>query len=62
MRFAVGGLVILAWAALTGRLTALRAERGERRTLLLVGLLLGVQVAMLNTGTSLTSAANPRSC
>jgi len=58
MRFVVGGLVILAWAVLTGRLTALRVERGERRTLLLVGLLLGVQVAMLNTGTALTSAAN----
>jgi drug/metabolite transporter (DMT)-like permease len=58
MRFAVGGLVILAWAALTGRLTALRVRRGDRRTLVLVGLLLGVQVSMLNTGTALTSAAN----
>jgi drug/metabolite transporter (DMT)-like permease len=58
MRFAVGGLVILAWAAVTGRLAALRVERRERGTLLFVGLLLGVQVAMLNTGTSLTSAAN----
>jgi drug/metabolite transporter (DMT)-like permease len=58
MRFAVGGIVILAWAALTGRLAALRVDRGDRGTLLFVGVLLGVQVAMLNTGTSLTSAAN----
>jgi drug/metabolite transporter (DMT)-like permease len=58
MRFTVGGLVILAWAAMTGRLTALRVGRGERPTLAFVGLLLGVQVTMLNTGTALTSAAN----
>ena len=58
MRFSVGGLVILGWAGLTGRLTALHVERADRGTLLCVGLLLGVQVAMLNIGTSLTSAAN----
>jgi drug/metabolite transporter (DMT)-like permease len=58
MRFAVGGFVILAWSALTGRLGRLRIERGGRRPLVFVGLLLGVQVTMLNTGTALTSAAN----
>jgi drug/metabolite transporter (DMT)-like permease len=58
MRFTVGGLVILAWAAVTGRLTALRLGRSERRPLVYLGLLLGVQVTMLNTGTALTSAAN----
>ncbi len=58
MRFTVGGLVILAWAALSGRLATLRVGRGDRRPLVVVGLLLGAQVTMLNTGTALTSAAN----
>jgi drug/metabolite transporter (DMT)-like permease len=58
MRFTLGGLVILAWAAMTGRLAAVRVRREERRPLIFVGLLLGVQVSMLNTGTALTSAAN----
>ena len=58
MRFAVGGLVILAWATMTGRLTSLRVRPEDRRPLVLVGLLLGVQVTLLNSGTALTSAAN----
>jgi drug/metabolite transporter (DMT)-like permease len=57
-RFVVGGLVILAWAALTGRLRGLRLPPPERRPLLVLGLLFTVQIASMNVGTALTSAAH----
>jgi drug/metabolite transporter (DMT)-like permease len=57
-RFVVGGLVIVAWAALTGRLRSFRVEREERRPLLVLGLLFTAQIASMNVGTALTSAAH----
>lgn len=57
-RFVVGGLVILAWAWLTGRLAGLRIEPHEWRPLLVLGVLFTVQIASMNVGTALTSAAH----
>ena len=58
MRFVVGGLVILGWAAMTGRLRGFRIERHEWRPLAVVGLLFTAQIASMNIGTALTSAAH----
>jgi drug/metabolite transporter (DMT)-like permease len=58
MRFVLGGLVILAWAATTGRLRGLRIERHEWRPLAIVALLFTAQIASMNIGTALTSAAH----
>jgi len=58
MRFVVGGAVILAWAGLTGRLRGLRVERHEWRPLAVVGLLFTAQIATMNIGTALTTAAH----
>lgn len=57
-RFVVGGLVILLWGWATGRLAGFRIPREERRPLLVLGLLFTVQVAALNVGTAMTSAAH----
>ncbi len=57
-RFIVGGLVILVWAALTGRLAAVRVERHEWRPLLVLGGLFTAQIVSMNVGTALTSAAH----
>jgi len=57
-RFVLGGLVILGWAALTGRLGALRVERGQWRPLGVLGVLFTLQIASMNVGTALTSAAH----
>lgn len=57
-RFVIGGLVVLAWAAGTGRLAALRLRPGEARPLVVVGLLMTVQIGIMNVATSLTSASH----
>lgn len=58
LRFIVGGLVILVWAWLTGRLRGFHIARDERRPLLVIGLLFAAQIASMNIGTGLTSAAH----
>jgi drug/metabolite transporter (DMT)-like permease len=58
MRFVVGGVVIAVWAWLTGRLAGLRIRRAEVRPLLVVTLLFVAQIASMNVGTALTSAAH----
>jgi len=58
MRFLVGGIVILLWARLSGRLRDFRITRSERSPLFGVGVLLAVQSAAVNIGTHLTSAAH----
>jgi drug/metabolite transporter (DMT)-like permease len=58
MRFVVGGVVMLAWAWATDRLRGLRFERAEYRPLLVLALLFTAQVATMNVGTALTSAAH----
>jgi drug/metabolite transporter (DMT)-like permease len=58
MRFVVGGVVIALWAWLTGRLAGLRVQRTEVRPLLIVTVLFVAQIASMNVGTALTSAAH----
>jgi len=58
MRFVVGGVVIALWAWLTGRLAGLRVQRTEVRPLLIVTVLFIAQIASMNVGTALTSAAH----
>ncbi|MBI3636110.1 MAG: DMT family transporter, partial [Candidatus Rokubacteria bacterium] len=58
LRFIVGGLVILVWAWLTGRLRGFGIARDEWRPLLVIGLLFAAQIASMNVGTGLTSAAH----
>lgn len=58
IRFLVGGIVILGWAWVTGRLEGLRIARAERWPLLVLGLMLTAQIATMNIATSLTSAAH----
>ncbi|HXG16370.1 MAG TPA: DMT family transporter, partial [Calidithermus sp.] len=58
LRFSLGGGVILLWAWATGRLGAVRIAPAERRPLLVLGLLLTVQVGLMNVATTMTSAAH----
>jgi drug/metabolite transporter (DMT)-like permease len=58
MRFAVGSAVVLVWAWATGRLGGLRATRAQARPLLILGLIFTAQIATMNVGTALTSAAH----
>jgi drug/metabolite transporter (DMT)-like permease len=58
LRFVVGGLVIILWAGLTGRLAGFHIASHEWRPLVGLGVLLGVQNGSMNIGTSLTSAAH----
>jgi drug/metabolite transporter (DMT)-like permease len=58
MRFVIGGLAIALWAWATGRLSNLRVARHERRPLLVLGLIFTAQIATMNVGTGLTSAAH----
>ncbi len=58
LRFSLGGGVILLWAWATGRLRAVRIAPAERRPLLVLGLLLTVQVGLMNVATTMTSAAH----
>jgi len=57
-RFVLGGLVILLWGWLSGRLAGFRVARHEVRPLVVVGLILAVQVGCTNFGTERTSAAH----
>lgn len=56
MRFALGGLTVLAWARVTGR--SLRVRRLEIAPLLILGLLFTVQIALQNLGVKYTSASH----
>jgi drug/metabolite transporter (DMT)-like permease len=58
LRFIVGGLVILGWGWATGRLRDFSIAREEWRPLIVLGLLFGAQIAAMNVGTSLTTAAH----
>lgn len=58
MRFALGGLSILAWGWWTGALAGLRIYRSEWRPLAFLGFLLAIQIALINFGTQLTSASH----
>ncbi len=58
LRFLVGGTVILAWAASTGRLRGFRIARDEWRPLTGLGLLLAVQMGTMNVATAMTTAAH----
>jgi drug/metabolite transporter (DMT)-like permease len=58
MRFLVGGAVIVVWAAATCRLRGFRIARGEWRPLLVLAALFTAQIATMNVGTALTSAAH----
>lgn len=58
MRFVVGGVVVVLWAWATDRLRGLRVERDEYRPLLVLGLIFTAQIATMNVGTALTSAAH----
>jgi drug/metabolite transporter (DMT)-like permease len=57
-RFALGGVVIMLWGWLTGRLRDFRLESHEIRPLVIVGVILALQVGCTNFGTRLTSAAH----
>jgi drug/metabolite transporter (DMT)-like permease len=58
MRFVLGGLSIFAWAWWTGAFAGFRMYREEWRPRGFLGLLLTVQVGLLNFGTDLTSATH----
>jgi drug/metabolite transporter (DMT)-like permease len=58
IRFVVGGTTIALWAWWTGRLSGFRLAPGEARPLVVVSLLLALQVALMNYGTLITSAAH----
>ena len=58
MRFVVGAVVVLGWAWATRRLRNVRVDAGEIRPLAVLGLIFTAQVATMNVGTALTSAAD----
>lgn len=58
MRFLVGGVVILLWAATTGRLRGFAIARAEWRPLVVLSLIFTAQIVSMNIGTALTSAAH----
>jgi drug/metabolite transporter (DMT)-like permease len=57
LRFVIGLAVILAWAWFTGRLHVAVAPE-EWRPLLVLGLLFSAQIATMNIGTGMTTAAH----
>ncbi|OGL00744.1 MAG: hypothetical protein A3I14_07370 [Candidatus Rokubacteria bacterium RIFCSPLOWO2_02_FULL_73_56] len=57
-RFVLGGLAIAAWAWATGRRAGFTLARREVRPLGILAVLFTLQIATLNIGTSLTSAAH----
>jgi drug/metabolite transporter (DMT)-like permease len=57
-RFAVGGVVILLWAWSTGRLRGFRIAPTEWRPLGVLGILLTLQVGLMNLGIDRTTAAH----
>jgi drug/metabolite transporter (DMT)-like permease len=58
LRFLVGTVTIVIWAWLTGRLAGFRIQPEEWRPLTVLGLMFAAQVATMNVGTNLTSAAH----
>ncbi|OLC13089.1 MAG: hypothetical protein AUH29_14510 [Candidatus Rokubacteria bacterium 13_1_40CM_69_27] len=58
IRFLIGGIVILGWAWISGRLVGLRIAREEWRPLIVLGLTLTAQIASMNIATTMTSAAH----
>ena len=58
MRFLIGGFVILAWALWTKRAGLFHYRAAEWRTMWSLGLLFCVQIALMNYGIALTSAAH----
>ena len=58
IRFVVGGATIVLWAWWAGRLAGFRIAPGEARPLVVVSMLLAIQVALMNYGTNITSAAH----
>ena len=58
LRFVVGGLVIVVWAWWTGRLAGFSIEPDEWRPLIVIALIFTAQIATMNVGTGLTSAAH----
>src|SRR4029077_15249729 len=56
--FLLGGVVILLWGWRSGRLAGFRVARGERRPLIVVGLILAGQTGCITFGTEHTSAAH----
>jgi len=58
MRFVLGGLTILAYAWWTRRSGMLRLRPGEAGPIASLGLLFAVQIALMNVGIGLTSAAH----
>lgn len=58
MRLVVGGLSILAWAWITGRLRGFSLGAHEWRPLAVVGVLLTAQIGAMNVGVNLTTAAH----
>jgi drug/metabolite transporter (DMT)-like permease len=58
LRFVVGGLVIALWAWSTGRLAGFRIAADEWRPLIVIALIFTAQIATMNVGTGLTSAAH----
>ena len=58
MRFALGGLTILAWALWTRRSGLLRLRPGEGRVIASLGLIFAVQIGLMNVGLDLTTASH----
>jgi drug/metabolite transporter (DMT)-like permease len=58
LRFVVGGLVIALWGWSTGRLAGFRIAADEWRPLIVIALIFTAQIATMNVGTGLTSAAH----
>ena len=58
MRFVLGGLTVLAYALWTRRSGLLTVRRGEARAIWSLGLIFTVQIALMNVGIGLTTAAH----
>jgi drug/metabolite transporter (DMT)-like permease len=58
MRFVLGGVTVLVYALLTRRAGLVRLRRGEASIIWSLGLLLAVQIGLMNVGANLTSAAH----
>lgn len=58
MRFVIGAAAIVLWAGATGRLAGCRVARGEWRPMIVLALIFSAQIASMNIGTALTSAAH----
>jgi drug/metabolite transporter (DMT)-like permease len=58
MRFLLGGLVVGLWGWATGRMAGFAVAPPEWRPLTVLGLIFAAQIALMNVGTGLTSAAH----